>query len=96
MSQRPSDLVCIADRWVALQFDNAVTFTGRAIESALLEREKKGSGKNIEYERKYSLSQLLRPGFRLPLAGNDAPADADSGMRAFTKAFGVKVERINN
>ena len=74
-SQRPSDLVCIADRWAALQFDNAVTMVGNAIENASMEREKVGGDDSAEWRRKYTMQQLLEPDFRLPLDDSE-PLDA--------------------
>ena len=63
---RPSELVCIEDRWTALQFDNAITMIGVAIENAAQEMEKRGEGKTAKYEPKYTMTQLLDPAFRLP------------------------------
>ena len=65
-SSRPSDLIGIADRWAALQFDNAITYAGTVIENALQEYKEVGQGKTKKMELKYTLAQLLDPKFRLP------------------------------
>lgn len=76
-SQRPSDLVGVADRWAALQFDNAVTLVGTAIENAAQEMEKVGPEDKPRWERKYRMAQLLDPGFKLPLGVDDEASDGD-------------------
>lgn len=62
----PSELVGLTDEWAAYQLDNAVNFFGITLENALAERDKVGTGANVEYRERYSLSQLLEPDFRLP------------------------------
>ena len=65
-SQRPSDLVDIVDRWAALQFDNAVTLVGGAIEDAAQEQQQVGTKKEPKWQAKYHMEQLLDEDFRLP------------------------------
>jgi len=72
-SQRPSSLVKIQDDWAALQFDNAVTLLGLAIENAAQELEKVGD----DMKPRYTMAQLLDQGFRLPA---NAEPDADTAM----------------
>lgn len=79
-SQRPSDLLGVVDRWAALQFDNAVALFGLYLENALQEREQLGEGSNVRWVEKYTLSELLTPGFRLggdEGAGDSLPLKAD-------------------
>jgi hypothetical protein len=54
-------LVRIVDEWAALQFDNAVTLVGLAIENAAQELHDVGG----KMQRKYTMAQLLDQGFRL-------------------------------
>lgn len=39
---RPSDLLCIQDRWLAYEFDNAVFMYGRWVNNKRQETDKKG------------------------------------------------------
>lgn len=57
----------IEDRWAALQFDHAVTLVGLVIENAAQETVNTGDDKRPRWTRKYTMRQLLDPGFRLPL-----------------------------
>ncbi len=82
---RPSDLVCINDRWTALQFDNAVTTVGNVLESARDEMQKTGTTDNPKWEPKYTMSQLLDDKFRLPAP--PTPADRDKEMLAGLQAM---------
>lgn len=75
--QRPSDLVCVEDRWAALQFDNAVTLVGTVIENAAQEMEQRGSDDKPRWEPKYTMEQLLDPAFRLPRDGAPAGGGID-------------------
>ena len=63
--------MCIADRWAALQLDSAVTTFGRIIENAAQEQIKTGSDDKPEWVYKYTLAQLLTPGF---VIGDEADA----------------------
>lgn len=56
---RPSDLIGINDRWVALQFDQAVIWFGSFIEGKLMETHNIGTKKEPKIEPKYKLSDLL-------------------------------------
>lgn len=69
----------MADRWAALQFDNAVTMVGMAIENAAQEMEKVGPDDKPRWERKYRMAQLLDPEFKLPL-GDDANEASDGDL----------------
>lgn len=90
-NSRPSDLVCIEDRWAAYQFDSAVTFVGLTIESALHETREVGVGQSKRVEPKYTIAQLLEPEFRLPRPGGPPEGiDADSAYRAMA-GRGVRV-----
>lgn len=94
-SQRPSNLVDIPDRWLALQFDNAVTLVGNTIESALHEQVKVGGDKNARWEPKYRLDQLLDPDFRLPTPPTKEQREKEA-LEAFKGLGGVKVIKVNN
>lgn len=59
----------IEDEWTAYQLDNAVNLFGITLENALLERDRVGSGANVEYKPRYTLETLLDPAFRLPRPG---------------------------
>lgn len=74
-SQRPSDLVGISDRWVALQLDETVTLIGLAIENAAHELHDVGTEDKPRMEPKYTMAQLLDPAFRLP-RDEQTPVDA--------------------
>ena len=76
-SQRPSNLVGLEDRWAALQFDNAVTLVGMAIDNAAQELVKVGPEDKPRWEWKYRMAQLLDPEFKLPLGADDEASDAD-------------------
>ena len=69
---RPSRLVGIRDRWAAYMFDAAVVFFGNAIENAAQEQINVGGEEKPRYVAKYTLVQLLTPGFVIE-------ADADDG-----------------
>lgn len=56
----------------AWMLDSAVTWFGVTIENALNERVKVGSGANVEYKPKYTLTLLLDKSFRLPRPPEDA------------------------
>lgn len=65
----------IADAWAALQFDNAVVYFGTVIENAAQEQVNVGDDKHPKWRRKYTLAQLLTPGFVLD---TEDEADMDS------------------
>lgn len=78
--QRPSDIICIEDRWAAYQFDSAVSLVGTTIENALQETREVGGKLNP----RYTLAQVLDADFRFP---RDASAvDALKRMAAKDKA----------
>jgi len=79
-NRRPSEIVCIADRWAAYQFDSAVCLVGVTIENALQETNEV-SGKLAP---RYTLSQILDEGFRLPRPAS--AVDALKKMAAGDKA----------
>ncbi|MCC6454206.1 MAG: hypothetical protein IT328_04635 [Caldilineaceae bacterium] len=64
--QRPSALIDLDDAYTALDFDNAVIYAGRTLESAAQEQERVGSGPTAQWRHKYPIEQLLDPNFRLP------------------------------
>lgn len=66
LSQRPSDLLCVPDRWLAYQLDNAVVYLGITLENALHETINAGTERQSRTEPKYTITQLLEPSFRLP------------------------------
>ena len=61
----------IADRWAALQFDSAVTTFGTIIENYAQEQINVGGESNPRWVAKYSLQQLLTPGFVLDSDNGD-------------------------
>ena len=84
---RPSDLVTISDAWAALQFDNAVSMVGNAIEGALHEMQEVGGGKAKKMQPKYRIDELLEPDFRLPRpkTAKDRERDSIRMLRAMAK-----------
>lgn len=64
--QRPSELIGLDDAFTALDFDNAVVYVGRTLESAAQEQERVGTGSTAQWRFKYTMDQLLDPNFRLP------------------------------
>lgn len=75
IAQRPSDLLDIVDRWVALQLDNAVIMVGTAIENAAQEQMNVGNEDKPHWKSRYTMVQLLDSAFRLPT--NDGDTDID-------------------
>lgn len=65
----------IADRWAALQFDQAVTTFGLIIENASQEQINVGGESNPKWVAKYTMEQLLSKGFAIggTGGGDDAP-----------------------
>lgn len=85
---RPSALLCIADPWLAYQFDAAVSALGNSIESALYETDTLGD-KTVP---RYTLQQLLDPQFRLPeTAGVGSQDDLDLAL--FKGVQGIIVDQ---
>ena len=80
----------IADRWAALQFDNAIVFVGTIIENAAQEMEKVGSGDSVKWKRTYEMEQLLDDDFRLPRPPTRQEKEREAG-RAFMGLPGVRV-----
>ncbi len=84
----------IADRWAAYQFDQAVTFFGTNIEAAAQEQQNVGDKDHPDWQPRYTMAQLLAPGFRLPAPVK--PADeqpAGNGLAVLKGLPGVKVTR---
>lgn len=76
---------------MAYQLDNCCTLLGITIENALQERKNIGTEKELKYEQRYTLSELLRDDFRLP-----APAkpSGEDGLRGLMGLPGVKTIHI--
>jgi len=77
--------VGVSDRWAALQFDAAVTTLGVAIENASQEQVQVGPDNAPRWEKRYTMRQLLTPGFRLggllgADEGDDLPLGAVDGL----------------
>lgn len=94
-SQRPSNLLEITDRWIALQFDNAVAYFGTIIEGALNEQVKTGSDEKPKWEPKYRLDQLLDPDFRLPAPPTEQEKQTDA-FRDFASKVGFRTIKVDN
>lgn len=62
----PSEVFGEEDSIAAWMLDNAVTWFGITIENALQERVKTGTGKDVEYKPRYSLTRLLDENYRIP------------------------------
>lgn len=82
--------MCVDDRWAALQFDNAVTLVGAAIENAAQEMEQRGGDDKPRWEPKYTMAQLLDPAFRLPRAGQPE----SGGMDELRQIRGIKFDVV--
>lgn len=68
----------IFDPWAALQFDSAVVLLGTILENAAQEQVKTGTDSAPKWEHRYTLAQLLTPGFTLgPAQGDELPVGAD-------------------
>lgn len=88
---RASSLVGITDEWVAYQFDSAISFFGITIENALQETIKDKT------TPKYKLSDLLKPGYKLPRPPTEQQeAKGAINWLKMQAGKGVKVFRINN
>lgn len=93
----PSELLHIEDEWCAYCLDNAVNFFGVTLENALQERNKVGTGANVEYEPRYQLSELLKPEFRLPRQNEQSSAGAQlRAMAGLRGRGGVKIFKPKN
>ena len=78
---RPSDLVGITDRWAAYQLDSAVVLLGTILENAAQEQVNVGGETSPKWERKYTMRQLLTPGFMIGQDEGDAlPTGEVDGM----------------
>lgn len=53
------------DRWAAYQLDCAICYFGMVIENALNEQVNVGPDDKPKWVAKYTLTQLLTPGFKL-------------------------------
>lgn len=94
MSQRPSDIIGLEDRWAAYQFDAAVTLVGAAIENAANEMHEVGDGQHKRLVHKYTMDQLLAPDFRLPSpTAESRQRDGIAALRALAgrRGSGVRV-----
>jgi hypothetical protein len=58
--QRPSALMGIESAWVAYEFDAAVGWFGRYVESRMEETQTKGGGKQRRTVPKWTMEQILR------------------------------------
>lgn len=75
---RPSDLLCVDDPWAAYMLDSAVTTLGVTIENAAQEQVNVGGDQSPKWQAKYSLHDLLTPGFVIgDDAGDELPVGAD-------------------
>lgn len=87
---RPSSLLPIpqlTQPWAAYQFDAAVLTFGLLLENARQETTKAGD----QLRPKYTMKQLLTPGFRLPLPAGMKPDPALNGADA--AMYEVDLER---
>jgi hypothetical protein len=66
----------IADRWAALQFDQAVVAFGTVIENASGEQINVGGESQPRWVAKYTFEQLLTPGFVIGGTGGEGSDDA--------------------
>jgi len=57
--------VGVTDRWAALQLDSAVVLLGTTIENASQEQINAGGERAPKWVNRYTLQQLLTPGFVL-------------------------------
>lgn len=62
----------IADRWAAMQFDQAVTTFGLIIENTSQEQINVGGESNPKWVAKYTMEQLLSRGFVIGGTGGDS------------------------
>jgi hypothetical protein len=72
--------VGVADRWAALQFDSAVVALGTLIENAAQEQVNVGGETSPKWQAKYTLRQLLTPGFVIGQEEDDALVDGVDGL----------------
>lgn len=89
--KRPSEMLEVTDTIAAYCLDKAVLTFGIVIENALQERDKVGTGKDVEYRDRYSLSQLLDPTFTLPRpqpSPRKAPIVSNNGLAAILALAG--------
>lgn len=77
---RPSKLMGITDRWAAYQLDSAVVFLGTIIENASQEQVNVGGDTSPRWERKYTMKQLLTPGFVIGQDEGDALPTGVDGL----------------
>lgn len=89
-STRPSALLDIGDAWAALQLDNAVVLFGTWVENAAQEMEKRGPESAPRWEPKYSMAQLLTPGFTLPTGQEQGVED----LAMFRATDGMKYDEV--
>jgi hypothetical protein len=66
-NQKPSDLLptAIPNPWHEYCFNNAILTFGRLVSNALQERIEIKDGDRTQYVEKYTIDQLLTPGFQL-------------------------------
>jgi len=89
--------VGIEDRWAAYQLDAAVTLVGTAIESALHEMQEVGAGERRRLVPRYTLAQLLDPGFRLPPPerARSTQGDGLAALKALARRRGSGVKLVS-
>lgn len=85
----PSRMVRIDDDWTAYQFDAAVSMLGTAVENALYERV----GDGDKRKPRYTLEQLLDPGFRLPSQQTDS--DDFFNSTQIKRVHGLKYDEVS-
>ncbi len=99
-SSRPSELVCIEDRWTAYQLDAAVALVGGAIENAAQELQEVGQGQDKKLVPRYTMHELLDPAFRLPAppGPKQRERDALAALKALARKrrSGVKLFKVKD
>lgn len=78
---RPSAMMGITDRWAAYMLDSAVVLLGTIIENASQEQINVGGETAPRWERRYTLRQLLTPGFVIGNSdGDELPLGEIDGL----------------
>lgn len=82
--------------WAAWQFDQAILYGGLTIEHALQEREPVGDPQKHETRAKYTLKQVLAPGYKLKSrADEDRPRDAQGRGLGPLEAFMGQIQGLS-
>jgi hypothetical protein len=71
----PSKVFGERDPLAAYMLDNAVLAFGTIIENALMEQHEIGSGQGKKWVKRYTITQLLDPEFKLPRPKDDEDTD---------------------